>query len=399
MAYSKLFVCALGLSALADAQISLGSAAVYGVFAASTITNTGLTVINARIGLSPGTSITGFPPGVDAGEDISNAAAVQAAADIKTAYNNLAALAPTADLTGQDLGGQTLNAGVYSFSSSGGLTGTLTLDGQGSPDAVFVFQFGSTLTTASASQVVLINGAQACNVYWQVGSSATLGTGTMFAGNVLAQASITVTTGTSLSGGGFYALTAAVTLDTNSIDPSGACGASVQQPLSASSTSSTSSTQIATTTPPATTTITTTSTITNPASTTTITVTASATTTVTQTVATSYSTCTSTSTQWSTKSATKTASATACPSTTSKKAMAKRARSTSTKTKTFTTTCAGHTSTYTQKPSAVRTSTAKATWTSTSTIWHTKTSTTTRTATKTPSCTAHAKRDHQRMFQ
>ncbi|TKA76794.1 hypothetical protein B0A55_05838 [Friedmanniomyces simplex] len=194
MLCSKAFVCALGLGALADAQLSLGTASGYGVFAASTITNTGLTTVGARIGLSPGSSITGFLPGINLGEDIDNAAAVQAKADIQSLYNALVAMPATTVLTGQDLGGQTLDAGVYSFASSGGLTGILTLDGQGDPNAVFVFQFGSTLTTATAAAVVLINGAQACNVYWQVGSSATLGTATVFAGVVVAQASITVTT-------------------------------------------------------------------------------------------------------------------------------------------------------------------------------------------------------------
>ncbi|KAK5724431.1 hypothetical protein LTR15_004476 [Elasticomyces elasticus] len=235
MFFSKSVICAVGLGALADAQLSIGSAANYAVFAASTITNTGLTAIGARIGLSPGTSITGFPPGINAGQDVNNAAALQAKADIQALYTALAALPPTTDLTGQDLGGQTLTPGVYSFSSSGGLTGNLILDAQGDPNAQFVFQFGSTITTASASSVVLINGAQACNVFWQVGSSATLGTATIFVGVVIAQASITATTGVSLLGGGLYALTAAVTLDTNVIDPLGACGIAAPPPVSSTS--------------------------------------------------------------------------------------------------------------------------------------------------------------------
>ncbi|KAK5126051.1 hypothetical protein LTR85_011406 [Meristemomyces frigidus] len=403
MLYAKSFICALGLGALADAQITLGSAGAYGVFAASTITNTGLTTVGAKIGVSPGTAITGFPPGIATGQDTSNAAAAAAHADIVTAYNALAALAVTTDLTGQDLGGQVLDAGVYGFSSSGGLTGILTLDGQGNPDAVFVFKFGSTLTTATASSVVLINGAQACNVYWQVGSSATLGTATVFAGNVIAQASITVTTGVSLLlGGGFYAVTAAVTLDTNVIDPLGSCGGTsvvTTTPVTTPNpttilTTITVPTTIVTPTTVLSTVLTTvtdtsTSTVTDPASTTTITLTAVSTTTVTQTVAT---TATSTTTIYSTKSTTKTLSATACP--TAKAAAIKRANKvkTSTKYKTVTTTCAGHTSTVKQTRSV------KATHTSTSTIWHTKSATTTKTATKTPSCTAKAKRDYQKMF-
>ena len=173
-------VCALALAAFGDAQL-LGSAAQYGVFAASTITNTGNTVVNGNIGLSPGSSITGFPPGIFTGtQDINNGAATTAKNDIQTAYNSLAGMAANTDLTGQDLGGMTLQSGVYKFSSSGQLTGTLTLNAAGNPNALFVFQFGSTLTTASAASVVLIGGAQACNVYWQVGSSATLGDGHQF---------------------------------------------------------------------------------------------------------------------------------------------------------------------------------------------------------------------------
>jgi len=299
MLFFSSFVCGLALAALADAQaINLGTASPYGVFAASTITNTGLTVIGGKIGLSPGTSITGFPPGIASAQDIGNTAATTAKGDIAAAYSALASLAPTADLTGQDLGGMTLGSGVYKFSSSGFLTGTLTLDGQGNPDALFVFQFGSTLITASNSAVVLINGAQACNVYWQVGSSATLGTGTAFTGYVLATASITATTGVSVNGG-LYAMTAAVTLDTNAVNPQGNCVGTVATSITDTSTTSatvsptvnTISATSATVSPTANTVSTTlstseivptvtstvTSTVTDPASTTTITATASAT--------------------------------------------------------------------------------------------------------------------------
>ncbi|KAK4541996.1 hypothetical protein LTR36_007196 [Oleoguttula mirabilis] len=383
MFYSKAFVCALGLGIFADAQITLGTASNYAIVAASTITNTGDTVIDAPIALSPGSSITGFPPGINTGEDIDNAAAVQAQADAQTAFTALAGQTVTTDLTGQDLGGMTLDAGVYGFSSSGGLTGALTLDGQGNSGAVFVFKFGSTLTTASASSVNLINGAQACNVYWQVGSSATLGTTTAFAGNVIAQASITVTTGTSLSGGGFYALTAAVTLDTNAIDPAGACNAAVVV---------TPTTTTAAAAAP-TTTVTTTSTITNSASTTTLTVTETDVVTITQNVAAVVTaTATSTTTLTSTQSITATAKATVCKRA-AEAALEKRAK----KTKTVTTTCAGHTATHTVD-AAKSTKTVKATKTSTKVVWKTKSATTTHTSTKTPACTAKAKRDYQRMF-
>lgn len=200
----------------------LGTAASFAVLGAQTVTNTGPTVLTGNLGVSPGTSCTGFPapctggPGIVSGTIYAgDAVAATAEADAHTAYANAAAQACNTNLTGQDLGGLTLTPGVYCFASSAFLTGTLTLSGTG----VFIFQTGSTLITASNSQVVLINGATAANVFWQVGSSATLGTGTSFTGSILAEISITATTGAS-SSCGLYALTAAVTLDTNNI---GAC--------------------------------------------------------------------------------------------------------------------------------------------------------------------------------
>jgi type VI secretion system secreted protein VgrG len=129
----------------------------------------------------------------------------------------MAGRAPTQILTGQDLGGLTLVPGVYFFSSSAGLTGKLTLNAQGDPNSVFIFQIGSTLTTASNSSVEMINGADCCNVFWQIGSSATLGTGTDFRGNILALTSIFTATGVNITGGRALALNGAVTLDTNNI--------------------------------------------------------------------------------------------------------------------------------------------------------------------------------------
>jgi hypothetical protein len=441
MLFSKATLMVLSIAASANGQVNLGTASAYGVFGGTTVTSTGLTVVNARVGLSPGVSITGFPLGISDGQDISNAVATQAKADIQAAYNAAAGLATTQALTGTDLGGQVLLPGVYTFASSGGLTGILTLDGGGDANALFVFQFGSTLVTASASSVVLINGAQACNVFWQVGSSATFGTGTDFVGNVLAFTSITVTTGVSLSRGGFYALGGAVTLDTNLIDPLGACGAPAAVP-SPSSTSaiiiavppvtvsvptdiiptlpvtvvvptsiiptlpitvvvptSIFSTTTTTQTPPVVTS-TTTSTVTNPASTTTITLTVPVT--VTQSVQVSTITVTSTTTKYSTKPWTKTASATKCPtkasstksSKTSTKAQNEKRAKASTKTKTVTTTCAKYTKTH------QATTTVKATKAHTSTVWHTKSATTTSTVTYQPTCTnaPKAKRDYERMF-
>ena len=149
----------------------------YAVLAGSTITNTGSSVLTGDLGLSPGTSVTGFPPGTVSGtQHITDSAAAAAQVALTAALIDLAGRSPSLDLSGQDLGGKILTPGVYKFSTSAGLTGVLTLDAQNNPDAVFIFQIGSTLTTASASSMVLINGAQARNVFFQVGSSATIGT-------------------------------------------------------------------------------------------------------------------------------------------------------------------------------------------------------------------------------
>jgi ice-binding like protein len=206
----------------------LGAAASFGVVGASTVTNTGPTVVNGDLGLSPGTSVTGFPPGIVTGTiQIANAAALAAQNSITTAYNALAGQACDLSLTGQNLGGLTLTPGVYCFSSSAQLTGTLTLNGLGNPGSVWVFQIGSTLTTASGSSVVFINGGQSCGAFWQVGSSATLGTTTTFRGNVLALASITANTGAT-SNGALFARTGAVTLDSNIVNVVGSCGSGPQ---------------------------------------------------------------------------------------------------------------------------------------------------------------------------
>jgi hypothetical protein len=195
----------------------LGTAANYAVLAGSTVTNTGPTTVTGDLGLSPGSSVTGFPPGQIVGtQHISDAAAVQAKNDLTTAYNDVAARATTATVP-VELGGSTKTPGVYeSPAGTFGITGALTLDAEGDPNAVFIFKAASTLITASASSVNLVNGAQSANVFWQVGSSATLGTYSILRGNVLALASITVTTGVTVDGR-TLARTAAVTLDTNTI--------------------------------------------------------------------------------------------------------------------------------------------------------------------------------------
>ncbi len=195
----------------------LGSAEMFAVLGGSTVTNTGPTVLTGNLGVSPGTSITGFPPGSVSGSiHINDGVASQAQADLLTAYNALVAQAPTQDLTGQNLGGLVLLPGVYHFDTSADLTGLLTLNAQGNPNARFDFQIGSTLITASNSLVSLINGASGCNVYWQIGSSATLGTGTDFQGHILAAASITMTTGATIGEGSALAR-AAVNLDSNRV--------------------------------------------------------------------------------------------------------------------------------------------------------------------------------------
>ncbi|GAA4230574.1 hypothetical protein FHR32_003622 [Streptosporangium album] len=197
--------------------VPLGAAASFAVLAGSTVTNTGLSVVTGDLGLSPGTAVTGFPPGtVNGAVHAADATAAQAQSDLTAAYDDAASRTPAATVA-TELGGTTVTPGVYtSASGTFGITGNLTLDGQGDPNALFVFQTASTLITASASTVALTGGAQARNVFWQVGSSATLGTGSSLAGNVLALTSITVTTGVSVDGR-VLARNGAVTLDTDTI--------------------------------------------------------------------------------------------------------------------------------------------------------------------------------------
>ena len=220
MKHYKLWLVLLPLvipSAKADL---LGTAANNAVLAGSTATNTGSTTISGNLGLSPGTSVTGFPPGLVTPPgviDDSNAVALQAQSDDTTAYNTLAGLPFVTDLTGQDLGGLTLLPGVYHFDSSAQLTGVLTLNAEGSDNALWVFQIGSTLTTASSSVVQIINGGPGDGLYWQVGSSATLGTSTVFEGNILALTSITLNTNAIIPCGRALAQNGAVTMDTNVI--------------------------------------------------------------------------------------------------------------------------------------------------------------------------------------
>lgn len=217
---------------------SLLTAGSFGVLAGSTVTNTGSTVINGNVGVSPGTAIIGFPPGLVNGGVIhaADAVALQAQIDNTNAYNVLAGRPITTNLTGQDLGGKTLVAGVYGFNTSAQLTGTLTLNGQGNPNSVFIINVGSTLTTASGSSISLINGAQGGNVFFRVGSSATLGTSTSFVGDILALTSITLNTSAKIICGDALAQNGAVTLDTNTITTCTTTTASASSVLPSSAT-------------------------------------------------------------------------------------------------------------------------------------------------------------------
>ena len=203
-------------TASAQAPVGLGTADGFAVLSGSTITNTGPTSITGDIGLSPGTAVTGSQSITLHGTiHATDAVAGQAQSDLVTAYNDAARRSPDAN-SPADLAGRSLTPGVYRSASSLGLTGDLTLDAHGDPNAVFIFQVGSALTTASGSRVVLLDGAQACNVYWQIGSSATLGTGSTLRGSILALTSITLTTGATVEGR-TLARNGAVTLDTNTI--------------------------------------------------------------------------------------------------------------------------------------------------------------------------------------
>jgi HD-GYP domain-containing protein (c-di-GMP phosphodiesterase class II) len=205
------------VAATVNRPVSLGSAANFAVLAGSTITNTGSTSITGNVGLSPGTAVTGFLGGLlDVTVYADNGVASQAKTDLADAYAD-AAGRPSTNTIPVELGGTTQTPGVYeSPAGTFGITGTVTLDAKGDPNAVFIFKAASTLITASGSRVKLINGAQAANVFWQVGSSATLGTYSVLRGNVMALASITVTTGTTVDGR-MLARTGAVTLDSDAI--------------------------------------------------------------------------------------------------------------------------------------------------------------------------------------
>ncbi len=232
-----------GASAYAagPSTINLGTASNFVVLAGSAVTNTGSSVIlNGDLGLSPGTSVSGFPPAtLDGTQHVADATAFGAKADMVTAYNDAAGRASI--ITATQLGGTVKTPGVYSSADGTfGLTGTLTLDAQGDSNAVFIFKTSSSLITAGNSNIVLVGGAQAGNVFWQVGSSATLGTNSTFKGNILAMTSITLTTSTNVEGR-LLARNGAVTLDGNHV---------TKPTLTSSATVTTTSTTVVTSTNP-----------------------------------------------------------------------------------------------------------------------------------------------------
>jgi hypothetical protein len=216
----RILITALMLSSIAVSQsptpVSLGSAATFAILASSTVTNTGSTTINGDVGVSPGTGLTGAPT-VNGMIHLGDTVAAHAQLDLTTAYNDAAGRTVGAILVAGNLGGQTLTPGLYKSTSSLEISsGNLTLDAQGDTNAVFIFQMGSTLTTTSGLQVILSGNARASNIFWQVGSSATFGTTSVFKGTIMALASITLTTGATLDGRAL-ARTGAVTLDGNTI--------------------------------------------------------------------------------------------------------------------------------------------------------------------------------------
>ena len=199
-----------------QAPVYLGEAANYAILGASTVTNTGPSVINGNLGVWPGTAyVPGTPAATVNGAIYAGVTEAQhAQASLAIAYNEAAGRTAGVVAVAGDLSGQTLAPGLYNSTSTIAITGDLTLDANGDPNAVFIFQVGSALTVASGGRVVLTGGAKAANVFWQVGSSATLGTYSAFKGTIMAYASVTIATGATLDGRAL-AQNAAVTMDSN----------------------------------------------------------------------------------------------------------------------------------------------------------------------------------------
>ncbi|TXK12210.1 ice-binding family protein [Microbacterium hatanonis] len=366
-----------GSSAVAATSVGLGTAEPYVVLGGQSVTNTGNSTLDGDLGVYPGTSITGFPPGQVIGGGVihqTDENAEQAQIDLVTAYNAAASQAPDATITA-DLGGQTLVDGVYFSASTVGLTGTLRLDGQGDSGSVWVFQVGSALTTATGSVVELINGAQACNVFWQVGSSATLGTDSTFVGTILALTSITLENGTTVDGRAL-ARNGTVSLDDNTfVDPGCDAGPSPSPSATPTDTPTATPTVTPTATPTATPTVT-------------PTITPTATPTITPTVT---PTVTPTATPTITPTATPTITPTVTPTVTPTITPTATPTITPTATPTITPTATPTitpTATPTVTPTATPTVTPTVTPTATPTVTPTATPTVTPTATPTATATA-----------
>jgi hypothetical protein len=235
-------------SAAGPTAVGLGTARTFAVLAGSGITNTGPSVMNGDIGSYPTTTITGFPPGIVNGTNHAGDAVTQGAkTDLTTAYNDAAGKTPATTIP-TELGGTTLTGGTYSSAAGTfGITGNVTLNGGGDPTSVWVFQMASTLTTATGSSVTLIGGAQSCNVFWQVGSSATLGGSTTFRGSILALTSVTLVTSATVDGR-VLARNGAVTLDTNTITVPTCAAAATPTPTPATTATATA-TAVPSTTP------------------------------------------------------------------------------------------------------------------------------------------------------
>lgn len=204
------------ISVAAEVPINLGSASSFAILAGQTITNTGTTTINGDVGIAPGSSFTQGPAIINGVIHLNDAVAIQAKQDLVTAFNDTAGRTPTTTIP-SELGGKTLLPGYYvSAAGTFNLTGTLTLDGNGDPNAIFVFETATTLVTATSSNVNLINGASAKQVFWNIGSSATLGITSHLEGTILAMESITLTTGATINGS-LLARNGSVTLDSNTV--------------------------------------------------------------------------------------------------------------------------------------------------------------------------------------
>jgi len=244
MKYISTLVSLVALVTPGLTQINLRTAATFGALSVTGITNVGLSIVTGDMG-SSGAALTGFPPGIATGTTgLGTPATIQGRADAVTAFNEGSELTGTNPVN-TALSGATLLPGVYTYSSSVGLTGTLTLDAAGNTSAIWVFQIGTTITTAAASTIVLINGGSACNVFWLLGTSGTLGAASEFSGNILADVSISLTAGASVDGR-LYA-GAAITLIDNAIN-FGNCGAPVVVATTSTTSTTTASSTLTTST-------------------------------------------------------------------------------------------------------------------------------------------------------